>query len=147
ELPSGPPTSARLSTGSSTGVYISQATNFVVDHVTVDHAGSAGILNHGGSYGKITYNHVMNTLADAIHNTAGANNIEVAYNNVFNPGDDMFAIISYQSDGVICHDIQVHDNIGNTQPWGRGTSVAGGTNIQIYNNNISHTYGAGIYLV
>jgi hypothetical protein len=148
ELPSGPPTAARLSTGDSTGVFIlPTATNFVVDHVTVDHAGSAGILNWGGSFGTITNNQVMNTLADAIHNTNGANNIEVANNNVHNVGDDMFAVVSYLSDGKISHDIKIHDNVGDTQPWGRGATVVGGSNIQIYNNSISHTYGAAIYAV
>jgi hypothetical protein len=147
ELPSGPPTAARLSTGDSAGVFIlPTASNFVVDHVTVDHAGSAGILNWGGSYGTITNNHILNTLADAIHNTNGANNIEVAYNNVYNSGDDMFAVVSYLSDGKISHDIKIHDNVGDTEPWGRGATVVGGDKVQIYNNSISHTYGAAIYV-
>jgi len=148
ELPSGPPTAARLSSDDSSGVLIrSTATNFVVDHVTVDRAGSAGILNGGGSYGKITNNHILNTLADGIHNTRGANNIEVAYNNLYNVGDDMFAVVSYQSDGKISHDIKIHDNIGDTQPWGRGATVVGGDKVDIYNNTISHTYGAAIYVM
>jgi len=147
ELPSGPPTSARLSTGDSAGVFIlPTATNFVVDYVTVDRAGSTGILNWGGSYGSITNNKVLNTLADAIHNTNGANNVEVAYNSVSNVGDDMFAVVSYRSDGKLTHDIKVHDNTGNGQPWGRGATVVGGSNVQINNNDISHTYGAGIYI-
>ncbi len=148
ELPSGPPTAARLSTGDSAGVFIlPTAIHFVVDHVTVERAGSAGILNWGGSFGTITNNHVNNTLADGIHNTNGANNIEVAYNTESNVGDDMFAVVSYLSDGKQSHDIKIHDNIGDGQPWGRGASVVGGYNVQIYNNSINHTYGAGIYIV
>ena len=147
ELPSGPPTSARLSTGESAGVFIQPGTTgFTVDHVTIDRAGSAGVLNWGGSYGTITNNKVLNTLADAYHNTNGANNMEVAYNSAINVGDDMYAVVSYLTDGKKCHDIKVHDNNGNGQPWGRGISVVGGYNVQIYNNNISRTYGAGIYL-
>lgn len=147
ELPSGPPTSARLSNGESAGIFIQQAaTNFVVDHVTIERAGSAGILNWGGSYGKITYNTVNNTLADGIHNTNGAHNVEVAYNHEYNVGDDMFAVVSYSTDANISHDISIHDNVGDTQPWGRGASVVGGSNVQIFNNNISHTYGAAIYI-
>ena len=147
ELPIGPPATARLSTGDSAGVFILPTANhFVVDHVTVERAGSAGILNWGGSYGTITYNTIHNTLADGIHNTNGANNIEVAYNHEYNVGDDMFAVVSYLSDGKISHDIKIHDNVGDTQPWGRGATVVGGSNIQIYSNSISHTYGAGIYV-
>lgn len=147
ELPSGPPTSDRLGTGESAGIFIQPtATNFVIDHVTVDRAGSAGILNWGGSFGTITNNTVMNTLADAIHNTNGAHNVEVAYNSASNVGDDMFAVVSYQSDGKQCHDIEIHDNVGDGQPWGRGATVVGGYSVQIHDNNISHTYGAGIYI-
>jgi hypothetical protein len=44
ELPSGPPTAARLSSGDSAGVFIlPTAINFVVDHVTIDRAGSAAL--------------------------------------------------------------------------------------------------------
>ena len=147
ELPSGPPTAARLSTGDSAGVFIlPTAINFVVDHVSVNRAGSAGILDWGGSFGTITNNKIMDTLADCIHNTNGANNIEVAYNTCTNVGDDMFAVVSYQSDGKQTHDIKIHDNTGDGQPWGRGATVVGGYNVQIYNNSISHTYGAGIYI-
>ncbi|MBI2285373.1 hypothetical protein HYU82_00930 [Candidatus Saccharibacteria bacterium] len=147
ELPSGPPTSARLSTGESAAVFIQPgAANFVVDKVTIDRAGSAGVLNWGGNNGLITNNRVLNTLADAYHNTNGAYNVVVAYNYASNVGDDMYAVVSYLTDGKKTHDINIHDNVGNGQPWGRGISVVGGYAIQIYNNNISRTYGAGIYL-
>lgn len=147
ELPSGPPTSARLSTGESAGVFIQPGTtNFVIDRVTIDRAGSAGILNWGGNNGVITNNRVLNTLADAYHMTNGAYNVEVAYNYAYNVGDDMYAVVSYLNDGQRSHDIKIHDNVGDGQPWGRGASVVGGYNIQIYNNSISRTYGAGIYI-
>lgn len=145
ELPSGPPTSARLSTPESAGVYLSNATNFLVDNVTVERAGSAGMISLGSSFGKITNSHVNNTLADGIHLTKGSNNIEVAGNTTSNVGDDMIAVVSYLSDGVQSHDINIHNNTVNGQPWGRGISVVGGNHVQIVSNSISNTYGAGIY--
>jgi len=146
ELPSGPPTSARLSTGESAAVFIQSGTsNFVVDNVTVDRAGSAGILNWGGHDGRIVNNRVRNTLADAYHNTNGAYNVEVAFNRAENVGDDFFAVVSYGSDPSPSHDINIHDNIGVGQPWGRGIYLSG-YNLKAIGNQLTRTHGAAILM-
>jgi Right handed beta helix region len=143
---SSPYASSRLTTGVSAGIFIDGATNFLLDRVVVDKAGSAGILNYGGAYGTISNSTVRNTLADGIHSTHGAHDIDIFGNTVLNSGDDMFAVVSYESDGVRSHDIAIHGNVGNGETWGRGATVVGGYNVQIYSNDISHTYGAGIYI-
>lgn len=146
-LPSGPPTSARLSTGESTGVFLDHATNATVSGVTVDRAGSAGILAWHSSTLTITNNVVRNTLADAIHTTGCSAYVTVAGNTVTGVGDDFYAVVSYHSDVCQVHDVVIRDNVGDGQPWGRGISVVGGYNVQILRNRVSHTYGAAVYIV
>jgi hypothetical protein len=146
ELPSGPPTSARLSTGESAAVYIDRATNFEVRGILVERAGSAGILNYGGTDGTIAGCTVRSTLADGIHNTNGAHDVTVSGNRCEGVGDDMFAIVSYERQGVVCRDITVMDNVGVGQPWGRGVTVVGGERIQLLRNRVEDSYGAGVYV-
>src|SRR5688572_9224125 len=64
------------------------ATNFIIDHVTVSGGNGAGIFIDGGSNGIVTNNLVENTMADAIHNTKGAHHIVVMGNVIRNSGDD-----------------------------------------------------------
>src|SRR5512132_2047802 len=52
------------------GVWIEEdATDFVVDDVTIDGGNGPGIITYGGSWGRITNNRVYNT--DAIHMSGG----------------------------------------------------------------------------
>jgi hypothetical protein len=139
-----PTIASRLTTPQSTGVWVDHASGFLVDRVHVNKAGSAGIFNYGGQNGVISNNHVQNTLADGIHNTNGAALCDVFANLCEDVGDDMFAIISYQSQGVRCHDITIRDNTGSRQPWGRGIGIAGPYNCHVLRNHVDHTYGAGI---
>ncbi|MEP6811782.1 MAG: right-handed parallel beta-helix repeat-containing protein [Actinomycetota bacterium] len=128
------------------GIFIDGATGFTVDHVTVDRVRGAGIFDFGGSYGSITSSTVRNVLADGIHNAHGAHDVDVAFNTVTNAGDDLIAVVSYTFDSGFSYNIQIHDNVVSTQPWGRGISVVGGRDILIERNQIDHTYGAGIYI-
>jgi hypothetical protein len=141
-----PTASTRSGDPSQSGVWVDFAASFAIDRVYIDKVAGAGILNVGGSNGIISNSDIRNTLSDAVHNTHCAHNITVTGNNVYNPGDDMYAVVSYLADGCRAHDITVSNNVGDTQPWGRGISVVGGYNVTITGNQISHTYGAGIYI-
>ncbi len=146
ELPSGPPTTARLGTGESAAVFMQPGTSgFVVENVSIERAGSAGILNWGGHDGRITGNRIRDTLADAIHLTHGAFNVDVGGNTVTNSGDDFFAVVSYGSDPSPSHDITIHDNVGIGQPWGRGIYLSG-YRLKVLRNDIRETYGAAILM-
>ncbi len=51
---------------------IKDATDFIIERVTVDGSRATGIFNYGGSQGVIRDNTVRNTKADGIHNTRAA---------------------------------------------------------------------------
>jgi hypothetical protein len=141
-----PHASIRRSSNSAHGITIDHATNFLVDHVTVDRTAAAGIFNRGGSNGRITSNRVLNTLADGIHNTRGASHTDIASNTVWNTGDDFIAVVSYVWQGVESHDITIIDNTLNTQLHGRGITVSGGYNIKILRNDLHHCRASCVYI-
>jgi len=121
--------------------------NFYVEGNTIDGSAAAGIINYGGSNGRITANRVCNTLADAIHNTNGSSNVYIAGNYVRNSGDDCIAVVSYQNQSALTRDILIENNdCANQVITGRGYSVVGGDSITIQNNRIVNSVGAGIYL-
>jgi hypothetical protein len=136
----------RVGPYNSAGVYVDRASGFTVEGVTVARVENIGIVVLGGAGGRIASNYVTGSYADAIHLTGGSRNIEVVGNLVENVGDDMFAVVSYQSDGVLCRDIVVRGNVGRGQWHGRGATVVGGANVQILDNDISGSYGAGVYV-
>lgn len=145
-------TIGRQSTPQTAGVVMYQATNFTVDTVHIDTTASVGIMSFssGGTAiapAVISNCTVANTLADGIHLTDGSCYITESNNTVTNSGDDMFAVVSYMSDGSICHDITITGNSGSGQSAnGRGVSVVGGNNVSILNNTIQNVRAAGIYL-
>ena len=129
------------------GVWIEEdATNFVVDDVTIDGGNGPGIITYGGSWGRITNNRVANTKSDSIHMSGGAHHVYIAGNKVRNSGDDMIAVVTYAYHPVNTYEILIENNDVADQPWGRGISVVGGENITIRDNRISRSADAGIYI-
>jgi parallel beta-helix repeat protein len=129
------------------GVWIEEdATNFVIDDVTIDGGNGPGIITYGGSWGRITNNRVYNTRSDSIHMSGGAHHIYIAGNKVRNSGDDMIAVVTYAYHPVNTYEILIENNDVADQPWGRGISVVGGENITIRDNRISRSSDAGIYI-
>ena len=127
-------------------VYVDGATGFVVDRVHIDGGNAGGILNFGGTDGRITDNQISNTLADAIHNTNGARHILIAGNVVRRAGDDMIAVVSYRMQ-PISRDFLIENNDLQDQAFGRGIAVVGGQDVTIQGNRIVGTRCcAGIYL-
>jgi Right handed beta helix region len=136
----------RTDTFEGNGVHIDRATNFLVDHVTVERVSGAGIFNFGGNGGRITTNTVRNTFADGIHNTFGAAFTSISFNTVTNTGDDFIAVVSYIFNATRSHDITIASNNVGSQPHGRGITVVGGYNVTIRDNRIQSCSGACIHL-
>jgi parallel beta-helix repeat protein len=139
-----PLATARDSSSSAAGVNVYNATNFLVQRVTVAAAAETGIFTTGSSDGRIESNVIIGTLADGIHTTGRSSNIVVADNSVSSVGDDMIAVVSYLADGAPCHDIQITGNDVHDQTHGRGISVVGGDNVTVQSNKIARSAGAGV---
>jgi hypothetical protein len=121
--------SARLDAPWSSRLWLAGCSGTIVRGVTIDGSGSAAMFMQGASNYLITDCSVANSLSDSIHNTAGSHDGIIRRCTVANGGDDGFAVVSYQSDGVQCYNISFESPrfYGNT--WGRGFSVVGGHDI------------------
>lgn len=126
-------------------------------------SGSAGIFVYNATQFLIAENTVARSLADAIHITAGSFNGRVLKNTVKEPGDDLIAVVSYVGAATLSasqvnnefetrkardlvRDILVANNDVAGNYWGRGITVVGGESVTIENNRISKTYhSAGMY--
>lgn len=118
----------------------------VVRGVTVDGAGSVGILVYGAADFTLAHNTVRNTLADGIHLTGGSHHGRVLGNQVRDTGDDLISIVSYD-DAPPVRDVLVADNEVSGARWGRGLSVVGGERLTLRANQISSVaHGAGLLI-
>lgn len=134
-------------------ITVQGATNFTIDHVTVNKSSTAGILIRAqANQGTITNNIVQDTGADGIHTTDGSSNIMIANNQVNRTLDDMIAVVSYGDDKDISgkslpvHDVNILNNQVNGSTEARGISVVGGHDVLIENNSIQNTPMAGILI-
>ncbi len=142
---------SRSAKGTSAMVFIQDAKHFIVDHLTIDSGVSAGILNSGGQgtadeLSQIHDNRVYHTLADGIHNTQQAKYVLITNNLVYESGDDLIAVVSYEKDNGRCSDIDISSNTVRGNYHGRGITVVGGDRVRIWHNKISDTDVAGLYL-
>jgi hypothetical protein len=116
----------------------------VVRGVTVDGAGSVGVLVYGAADFTIAHNTVRRTLADGIHITGGSHHGRVLGNQVRDTGDDLISIVSYD-DAPPVHDVLVADNEVSGARWGRGLSIVGGEHLTLRGNVVSGVaHGAGV---
>ena len=119
-----------------TKIAIFGATDFVIDHVTIEGSPAAGIQTaQKPTRGRITNNVVRNTLSDSIHMTDGASQILVENNLIENSGDDGIAVVSYKRDGARVNNIIARNNVVRNNKWGRNMSVVGGSQV-VYENNL-----------
>jgi len=129
--------------------WVDHATNYEINHVTVDGAADSGIFSDGSSNGRITENVIKSTMADGIHTTNGAHDITIARNTVTNVGDDMISVVGYNDKGDCTvsapYNILISYNNVSVQTAGRGISVVGGRDITITNNTVNRSAGAGFY--
>ena len=126
-------------------VVVSSANDFLVENIDVLGSAGSGIFITNSYNGLTTYNKVKDTLADGIHITNKSYNNIISGNHIIDTGDDQIAVVSYNSDAGISHDILINGNIvsgGST----RGISVVGGERITITDNNISDIDLSGVYI-
>ncbi|MDO3410966.1 sugar-binding protein [Saccharibacillus sp. CPCC 101409] len=139
------PVSARLSSSVSARVHVTDgASNYSVKDTIIEGGSSAGIIAYGVN-GTITGNTIRDTLADGIHITGVSANIRVENNTLRSTGDDMIAVVSYEKNGDWVKNVKIS---GNDMSGGhaRGITVSGGMNVQIEDNRIADTGGAGIFI-
>jgi parallel beta-helix repeat protein len=136
----------RLTTPSSTKVEVT-GTGIQVLDVKIRGGASAGIFIFGGTNVVIAGNTVRDTLADGIHTTYGSQNVLVQGNTVTGTGDDMVAVVSYQSDGKLSSNVLITGNTLSNNYWGRGISVVGGSNVSIIGNSVQGVQKAAGILV
>jgi hypothetical protein len=146
---------ARLSPWQATHITAFGASNFVIDHVNIVGSAAAGIQlanvqvtnGAGSSNGMITNNTLTGTFADSIHMTAWASFIHVEGNTIVGSGDDGIAVVSYDYDSGVTHDITAINNVITGNVNGRSMSVVGGENVLYQNNYLANdTLAAGVYI-
>jgi hypothetical protein len=127
-----------------TKITIFGATDFVIDHVTIEGSPAAGIQTaQAPTRGRITNNVVRNTLSDGIHITGVASHILVEANLVEYTGDDGIAVVSYWRDPGRVNNITARNNIVRNNRFGRNMSVVGGSQV-LYQNNLMQNNLAGL---
>ncbi|WP_288806599.1 right-handed parallel beta-helix repeat-containing protein [uncultured Novosphingobium sp.] len=138
-----PNTVSRIGAYSSIGVLAQDATDLLLQNIIIDGGASSGILldNVDGFHTSNTL--VRNTKADAFHCTNTTKNGNVFGHVAINPGDDGFAVVSYNGDDI-CENIRVFGpRIRNGTA--RGLTVVGGRNVWFVVPDVDTTDCAGIY--
>ena len=133
---SGNKATVRQAPWEATRITLFGATNFVIDHVTIDGSAAAGIQTaQSANNGSITYNTISNTLSDSIHLADKASYITIEHNRISNAGDDGIAVVSSIDEGGLVDHITARYNVVLNNLWGRNMSVVGGSNV-LYENNV-----------
>lgn len=136
----------RYSYPQSNGIWAYQASDYIISACQVHGPGGAGIFAHNNNVdGTICGNFVASSLADAIHITGSTRYIQTIANQVYNPGDDQIAVVSYGTTST-CYSIEAFCNDLHRQTWGRGMTVVGGHDITYARNEIEKPISAGIYI-
>jgi parallel beta-helix repeat protein len=125
----------RLTTPASTDIEVTGRYVQLVGN-RISGGSSAGIFMYGARDYRIAGNSVSNTLADGIHSTNTSRRGLIEGNTVYNTGDDMIAVVSYTGERP-SGDILINDNHVSNNPWGRGITCVGCTQVTIANNSIS----------
>jgi hypothetical protein len=139
---------ARQAAWQTTRITLFGATNFVIDHVTIEGSAAAGIQTaQSASNGDISNCNITNTLSDSIHLTDKASYITLENNHIEYSGDDGIAVVSYLYDGDYVSNITATDNVVLNNKNGRTMSVVGGKNVLYKNNELEGNLGAAcLYL-
>jgi hypothetical protein len=145
---------ARETTPQASGIWVGPDAKdaFVHDTLVVgnDVAASAsahvfGIREEGGTW---AFNFAHGGYADTFHHTGGSRYCQVIANRAQTAagrGDDLYAFVSYQSDGDVVHHCSCIANLGRDGA-ARGLSVVGGGFISFDHNDVDRTQWAGVYL-
>lgn len=120
--------------------------NFTGHNVTIDGSAASGVFVGGGARNfTISRFTVFNTRADGIHCTEGVSDGAIIACYCHDTGDDAFAVVSYEADGVRCKNI-VNSGSYAKNSDARGFTVVGGENIRYYNGRVDTTVAAALYI-
>ncbi len=145
-------TSARLGPAEAAGVEFEGATNFNfhAEDLTIEGTGDAGFFLYRQSHDGVVTGKIscVNTAADSFHITDRCYNIDLSGSDLYSTGsgDDGFAVVSYESNGSLVHDVHWGRCTLRSQKWGRGISVVGGQRITCDHFDIDGSAAAAVYI-
>jgi hypothetical protein len=141
------PNSARFTTGEAAGMFVEGTTNLVMRGVTIEGAGGGGLGLDRVTGFLVDEQTCIGTQADGFHITNGCTAGIVRRPTCRYTGDDGIAVVSYQSDpGGVCSDIKIYSPRFLGETGGRGVSVVGGYDVQIYDVYAERSSSAGLYI-
>lgn len=123
-----------------------RTTGIVVRDVSVTGSAAAGVFSYGAQHFVLDRVRVSDTRADGIHLTNGSAFGQVSSPLVMRSGDDGVAVVSYDQDGMPCHDIAVTAPVVRTTTGGRGLSVVGGHDVTYRDISVDRSFAASVYL-
>ena len=145
---------SRDTTPQSSGIWVGtgSSSSFVHDALVVGNevaqSASAHVFGQGEEGGLWAFNYAHDGYADTFHHTGGSRYCQVVANRAqtsTSRGDDLYAFVSYQSDGDVVHHCACIANWGRDGA-ARGLSVVGGGFVLLDHNDVDRTQWAGVYL-
>lgn len=133
----GPGKSPRTAARGGNGVYVYQATGWVVRGCRVREVSGTAVMAEESSGGLVRGCDLARTGADGVLLTEGTSDVEVAYNRTYATGDDAIAVTSYASTAGYSYDVEIHHNsvLGNFES--RGITVNGTSGgVLIHTNHV-----------
>lgn len=118
----------------------------VVRKVRIEGAAAAGIFVGNTHEYLIDRVSVRNTRADAIHNTEGSSYGTILRPEIFNPGDDGVAFVSYKTDGIQVNNMVLQSPVFKYSSHGRAFSVVGGRDIVMNDLYAADSDAAALYI-
>lgn len=122
------------------------ARGIVVRNVTIEGAAAAGIYvgnTHDFLMDRVI---VRNTRADAIHHTEGSSYGTILRPQIFNPGDDGVAFVSYREDGVAVNNMVLQSPVFRFSTNGRAFSAVGARDIVMNDLYAEDSDAAALYI-
>jgi polygalacturonase len=118
----------------------------VVRRVRIEGAAAAGIFVGNCHDYLIDRVVVRNTRADAIHNTEGSSYGTILRPDIYNPGDDGVAFVSYRTDSDLVNNMLLQSPVFRFNSHGRAFSVVGGRDIIMNDLYSEDTDAAALYI-
>lgn len=138
-------TTERLAALEATGIAVSGSTGTVVKNVYVTNSAAAGVHLDNAADFLVTDTTVTDAWSDSFHVTSGSHHGTVRGCAAVNSGDDGFACVSYEEDGLAVHDVTV-ERCSVTDGGARAFSVVGGQGVVIRDSQSLRSYAASVYV-
>ncbi|NTZ81661.1 right-handed parallel beta-helix repeat-containing protein [Burkholderia metallica] len=119
---------------------------FEISGCQINNAASQAVMMRACINGKVFGNTLVNLWHDGFHVTGASSDITITNNEVINGGDDAFAVVGYQQDGVRPCRITISNNRVDKTKYARGIAIVGAQEITVAGNQIYNAQCAGIYV-